>query len=227
MNKNELNPSRGPRAAIWDVDGTLIDSGALHFESWQEILRAEAIELTHAQFHATFGQRNDAVLRAFLGPDLSISEIERISAVKEAYYRDLLRSRGIQPLPGVRRWLQELQVTGWRQAIASSAPVPNLEVIVEALGLAEYFGAVVSGDEVAHSKPDPAIFLLAASRLEVDPRRCIVVEDAPVGVEGARRAGMRCVGVLFAHDTLAADMVTRSLDDLSPAVLEQLVPEAP
>ena len=226
MKNNDLNHWHSARAVIWDVDGTLIDSGALHFESWQEILRAEAMEVTHAQFQATFGQRNDGVLRTFLGPDISADEIERISGVKEEYYRDLIRQRGIQPLPGVRRWLEELQAAGWRQAIASSAPMPNLDVIVEALGLAEYFGAIVSGDDVVHGKPDPESFLLAATRLQVQPRRCVVIEDAPVGIEGARRAGMRCVGVLFAHDTLAADLVTRSLDLLSPVVLEQLVPEA-
>lgn len=220
-----MNERRSPRAVIWDVDGTLIDSGALHFESWQAIMRDEARELTHVQFHATFGQRNDTVLRAFLGPDVSASEIERISLTKEGYYRDLVRSRGIQPLPGVRRWLQELQAAGWKQAIASSAPMLNVEAIVEALGLADYFGAIASGDDVTHGKPDPETFLLAATRLGVEPRRCVVIEDAPVGTEGARRAGMRCVGVLFAHETLEADIVTRSLDDLSPAILEQLVPE--
>lgn len=226
MKDHELNERRSPRAVIWDVDGTLIDSSTLHFESWQAIMRDEAREITHGQFHATFGQRNDTVLRTLLGPDLSASDVERISLAKEGYYRDLLRSRGIQPLPGVRRWLTELQKAGWRQAIASSAPMLNIEAIVAALGLADYFDAITSGDDVTHGKPDPETFLLAATRLGVEPHRCVVVEDAPVGIEGARRAGMRCVGVLFAHDTLAADIVTPSLDDLSPAVLEQLVPEA-
>lgn len=225
MKDHELNERRSPRAVIWDVDGTLIDSGALHFEAWQAIMRDEARELTHGQFHATFGQRNDTVLRTFLGADVSASEIERISLVKEGYYRDLLRSRGIQPLPGVRRWLEAVQVAGWRQAIASSAPMLNIEAIVEALGLADYFDAIASGDDVTHGKPDPETFLLAATRLGVEPGRCVVVEDAPVGIEGARRGGMRCVGVLFAHAALAADIVTRSLDELSPAVLDQLVPE--
>jgi beta-phosphoglucomutase family hydrolase len=227
MSEHNMNNGDLPRAVIWDVDGTLIDSGALHFESWQEIMRAEALELTHDQFHATFGLRNDAVLRTFLGPDVSADEIDRISRIKEQRYRDLLRARGIQPLPGVRRWLEELRAAGWRQAIASSAPMLNLEAILDALDLGGYFGAIASADDVTHGKPDPEIFLLAAARLEVEPRRCVVIEDAPAGVEGARRAGMRSIGVLFAHDTLAADMVTRSLDELPPDVLDQLVPLLP
>jgi beta-phosphoglucomutase len=226
MKDDTLNRWQSPRAVIWDVDGTLIDSGALHFEAWQEILRAEAFDLTYAQFHATFGQRNDGVLRAVLGPDLPDAEVERISRAKEELYRDLLRRRGIETLLGVRGWLDHLHRTGWRQGIASSAPHANLEAIIEILALDGYFDAVVSGDDVTHGKPDPEIFLLAACRLEVEAKRCVVIEDAPVGVEGARRAGMRSVGVLFAHDTLAADLVARSLADLSPGVLEQLVPEA-
>ena len=226
MSDDTLNRWQPSRAVIWDVDGTLIDSGALHFEAWQEILRAEAFDLTYAQFHATFGQRNDGVLRAVLGPDLPDAEVERISRAKEALYRDLLRRRGIETLPGVRGWLDHLHGVGWRQGIASSAPHANLEAIVEILGLGAYFDAVVSGDDVTHGKPDPEIFLLAASRLRVEPKRCVVIEDAPVGVEGARRAGMRSIGVLFAHDTLAADLVARSLADVSPGMLEQLVPEA-
>ena len=226
MSDDTLKHRAPARAVIWDVDGTLIDSGALHFESWQETLRAEAFELTHALFHATFGQRNDAVLRTFLGPDVGDADVDRISRTKEALYREMLRERGIRVLPGVREWLDHLYQGGWRQAIASSAPHANLEVIVDILELGRYFGAIVSGDDVAHGKPDPEIFLLAARRLDVEPVRCVVIEDAPAGVEGARRAGMHSVGVLFAHDALAADLVTPSLADLPPAVLEQLVPEA-
>src|SRR3712207_6320454 len=168
-----------PRAAIWDVDGTLIDSGPLHFDAWSVTLLDEQFALTHDHFHATFGQRNDAVLRAFLGVDLADTDIVRIGTAKELLYRDMVRPRGLELLPGVRRWLIALQAAGWQQAIASSAPHANLEVIVEALGLSSFFGAIVAGDDVQHGKPDPAIFLLAAARLGVEPQRCVVVEDAP------------------------------------------------
>ncbi len=221
---NEGNPTR---AVIWDVDGTLIDSGALHFETWVTALEREQITVTHEQFQSTFGQRNDAVLRVFLGPDLMDEESIRISNAKEELYRDLVRQRGIEPLPGVRHWLQTLKDRGWRQAIASSAPHANLDVIVEAMGVAEYFDAIVSADEVAIGKPDPAIFLLAAQRLGADPAHCVVVEDAHVGIEGAQRAGMHTVGVLSSHATLDADIVVASLDLLPPDAFERLVHNLP
>ena len=213
-----------PRAAIWDVDGTLIDSGDLHFASWAAILAERQFELTRERFGATFGQRNDAVLRSFLGAEPSDQELERIANAKEEYYRELLRTRGIQPLPGVRRWLPALKAAGWRQAIASSAPHANLEAILDALDLRQYFAAVVSGADVPLGKPDPAIFRRAAELLQVEPRRCVVVEDAPAGVEGARRAGMHSVGVLFAHSVLDADVVVASLADLAEDAFDRLVP---
>jgi beta-phosphoglucomutase len=213
-----------PRAVIWDVDGTLIDSGDLHFTAWAAILAERQFELTREQFGATFGQRNDAVLRSFLGAEPSDQELERIAATKEEHYRELLRTRGMQPLPGVRRWLPALKAGGWRQAIASSAPHANLEAILDALDLRQYFDAVVSGDDVPLGKPDPAIFRRAAELLQVEPRRCVVVEDAPVGVEGARRAGMHSVGVLFAHAVLDADVVVASLADLAENAFDRLVP---
>src|SRR5688500_4139709 len=101
--KPEL-PSSEPRAVIWDVDGTLIDSVALHFSSWHQILQDENYALTHDGFMASFGQRNDAVLRGFLGDDLGDDDIDRIATVKEERYRELVRREGIQALPGVRRW---------------------------------------------------------------------------------------------------------------------------
>ena len=225
MDTEELEARRlGARAVIWDVDGTLVDSGALHFESWEATLRDERFPLSFDQFQSTFGQRNDAVLRSFFGSALSDAEIERIASAKEIRYRELVRARGIEPLPGVRAWLATLQAAGWKQAIASSAPIANVQAIVAALDLGGSFEAIVSGDEVRLGKPDPASFLLAAERLGVDPVRCVVVEDAPAGVAGARAAGMRTIGVLFSHPALDADVVVPSLDLLPADAFDVLVP---
>ena len=188
-------------------------------------MRAEDVDMTREDFAATFGQRNDAVLRALLGQDLPDDEVVRLSSAKEGLYRDLVATHGIEPLPGVRRWLDALRAAGWRQAIASSAPYANLEAIFTALGVRDYFAAVVSGDDIEHGKPDPGIFLEAAHRLGVEPGRCVVVEDAHVGIAGARRAGMHTVGVLFSHDTLDADIVVPTLEHLAPDAFDRLVPQ--
>ena len=210
------------RAALWDVDGTLIDSREYHWLSWQVALDAEGFRVTPEQFAGSFGRRNDEILRGYF-PAYGPEEITRVGEAKEVAYRRLVREQGIDLLPGVRRWLDRLRAEGWRQAVASSAPRANLEVIIEALGLDGYFAAVASAEDVTEGKPDPQVFLVAAARLGVGPSACVVVEDAPAGTEAARRAGMRSVGVLSSHGELRADLVVRTLEELPDDAFDQLL----
>jgi beta-phosphoglucomutase len=219
----EKNTDPPKRAVLWDVDGTLVDSAEYHWLTWRDTLAAEGYKLTRERFAASFGQRNEEILRSYFGQSLPSSEIERIGGSKEANYRELVRTRGIEPLQGVRKWLSRLETSGWRQAIASSAPRLNIDAILTALGIAEYFGAIVSAEEVERGKPDPQIFLLAAAKVETPNTRCVVVEDAPAGIEAARRAGMRTVGVLTSHTSLDADVVVHTLEDLAEDAFDSLL----
>jgi HAD superfamily hydrolase (TIGR01509 family) len=149
--------------------------------------------------------------------------VERIAGEKEARYRELVRRRGVVLLPGVAHWLARLCEEGWRQAVASSAPRANVETVLDALGVRQYFAASVSGEDVRHGKPAPDIFLAAAARLEVAPARCVVVEDAPAGVEAARRAGMHVIAVRSSHSSLAADLVVDTLEELPMDAFERLL----
>jgi len=182
-------------AVLWDLDGTLVDSEEYHWLAWKEILDREGISLTRAQFLSSFGQRNDRILRGWLGEDASLELISKIGDDKEAHYRELVRVKGLAPLPGASEWVERLFQEGWPQAIASSAPRLNVETVLDALHLRKWFQAVVSAEDVQAGKPDPQVFLVAAARLNSTPRICIVVEDAGAGVEAARRAGMLSVGV--------------------------------
>ena len=222
LNLNQ-QASRLPRAVLWDVDGTLLDSAEFHYLAWRDILAGERFDLSRDQFAASFGRRNDAVLHGYFGPDFPLSDIERISNAKEARYRDLIQTMGVTPLPGVRHWLEQLHADGWKQAVASSAPSLSLSAMLAALAVTHFFTAVVAAEDVQRGKPDPQVFLLAAERLGVDPARCVVVEDAPAGVEGAHRAGMRAIGVRSTHPALHADYVVDTLDQLPPYVFDQLL----
>lgn len=202
------------RAILWDMDGTLINSEEYHFESWVDALRAAGRTVTREQFQSTFGSKNDRILRRWFGPDVDPGWISRVGDAKEEDYRTMVRTRGLEPLPGAARHVRALHAAAWPQAIASSAPRANIEVALDVLGWRQYFGAIASGDDVRAGKPDPEIFLLAASRLGVLPARCLVVEDAAAGVEAARRGGMRCIGVGPAAASARPDLAVPSLEAL-------------
>jgi beta-phosphoglucomutase len=176
----------------------------------------EGIHLTHADFLASFGQRNDAILKVWLGVDALKQDIERIGDAKEVRYRELVRLEGLAPLSGAAEWVERLNREGWRQAVASSAPRANVDTVLEVLGLAKWFQATVSAEDVQIGKPDPQVFLIAASRVGASPATSIVVEDAAAGVEAARRAGMRSIGVGKNAHSLGADLASARLSDLPP-----------
>ena len=211
------------RAVLWDMDGTLIDSEEFHWISWRDTMAKEGIAITHEQFLASFGQRNDSIIPRWLGAAATPERIERIENAKEELYRQLVRKSGISPLPGVASWVHSLHEQGWLQAVASSAPRKNIEVVLEALAAAHCFQAIVSAEDVRKGKPDPEVYLTAASRVGVSPARCIVVEDAVAGIEGARRAGMRSIGASHNGQHLSADLVVKSLDLLGPGAFDALL----
>jgi beta-phosphoglucomutase len=147
----------------------------------------------------------------------------RIGKAKESLYRELVRKQGISPLPGVADWLRRLHDQGWLQAVASAAPRENIDAILEALSATHVFQAIISAEDVHRGKPDPEVYLTAALRLGVPPERCIVVEDAVAGVEGARRAGMKSIGVSRNRHQLSADVVVRTLDLLNSDAFDVLL----
>jgi beta-phosphoglucomutase len=212
------------RAVLWDMDGTLIDSGEYHWLTWHETLAELGVTLTRPDFNGWFGSRNDRILSRYF-PGIAAADMQRIGDLKEARYRALVRRDGVTLLPGVGDWLARLREAGWRQAVASSAPPANIDVLVEVLGLHDTFQAIVSAEEVAHGKPAPDVFLRAAEKVGVPPARSVVVEDAAIGVEAGRRAGMRTIGIEggHGHGPLAADVVTASMADLPLDTFDRLL----
>jgi len=212
------------RAVIWDMDGVIADTGALHCLSWQYAFKKQGIIFTEKDFQRIFGQRNDAIIRGNMGREISQDEIESIANDKELYFRDSVKSN-IQPFPGVIGLLKTLKSNGIAAAIASSAPLENIQLILVEVGIADYFQAIVFGREVAEGKPSPQVFLKAAQKLGVEPANCIVIEDAVAGVEGAKRAGMHCIAVTNTHEAgglTRADLVVDSLEKVGIRDLELL-----
>ena len=186
------------RAVIWDLDGVIIDSANDHRLAWQRLAQEEGISFSDTDFWATFGKRNDDIIAILWGP-LSPEQVQLLRDRKEIYFRDLIRQTAA-PLPGSMELMRSLHEAGYLQALASSAPIENIQLISEVLGLERYLTALVSGETVPHGKPAPDIFLKAAQQLHIEPSRSLVIEDAVAGVEAAHAAGMRCIAVAGNRD---------------------------
>jgi beta-phosphoglucomutase len=213
------------RAVLWDLDGTLVDSGEQHFQAWRATAETVGQPMDRQRFAESFGKRNDTIIAGLLGERVSAAEVQRIGDEKEELYRRLVREQGLELLPGAWDWLQRLKATGWRQAVATSGPRANPEAVLPVVGLGAFFDAVLGGEDVTAGKPDPEIFLTAARRVGVGPERAVVVEDAPAGLLAGRRAGMRTIGVQSPHfGALEADVVVGSLADLPRDAFDRLVP---
>jgi beta-phosphoglucomutase len=217
------------RAAIWDVDGTLVDTAELHFQAWYEVCREQGRDFTRADFAATFGRRNPEIIAHLFGERFTPRQVEELGDRKEVLYR-AAAGKGVTLLPGVAALLQGLHQEGFRQAIGSSAPRANLELILNRTGVQRYFGAVVSMEDTTRGKPDPQVFLTAAEKVGVAPARCVVFEDAVAGVQAARAGGMRCVAVSFvghhpeeALRRAGADLVVHTLTEVSAAQVVELI----
>ncbi len=214
-------------AVIFDMDGVLIDSYQPHFESWRDLAAEQDLEVTEESFLHHFGRTSREIIASYwegtvYGPENVVALDNR----KEEIFRRIV-SQDFPAMPGVRTLLDSLREAGFALAVGSSGPPENIALALEMLGKKGLFGAVVTASDVTHGKPDPQVFLLAAERLGVEPRNCVVIEDAPVGVQAAHAAGMVAVGLASTGRTRQsleeAELVVDSLEQLGPKVLSGLI----
>jgi beta-phosphoglucomutase family hydrolase len=185
----------GEIAFIFDMDGTIVDNMRVHNQTWQTVLADEGIQIDIDEFNRqTTGKKTPEILRLYLGERATGVEIQRISEKKETIYRQVFRPylRAIAGLPG---FLEKARRMAVPVALATSAGKTNIEYTLTGTGLKAYFDVLVGGEDVLHGKPDPEIFLMAAKRLRIPPQRCLVFEDALLGVEAACRAGMKAIAI--------------------------------
>jgi beta-phosphoglucomutase family hydrolase len=211
-------------AVIWDLDGVIADTAAYHYGAWCEVFAKRGRELSLPDFMQLFGQRHDTIIKFALGDRIPQKDIDKITEEKQTSYRRRIADH-VQPLPGAIELLKLLQKNGIKSALGTSAVPKNVEVVVNKLGIADYFQAIAHGMEVKDSKPSPQLFRLAARKLSVEPGNCVVIEDAIAGVAAAKAAGMKCVAVTNSHPVAKlknADLVVASLEKVDVTVLRQL-----
>lgn len=217
-------------ALIFDMDGTLVDNMAYHGKSWLAFFARRQQEIdAEAFFAATAGRQNHEIFRSYVtsasGDELSDTELAQLADEKEGLYRQLYAPHR-QAVHGLLPLLAQAKSLNCALAVGTAAPPENIAFILDALDLRQHFASIVGGRDVARGKPEPDIFLLAAQRCAVAPEHCIVFEDAPLGVEAARRAGMRCVALCttYAAEKFASfDNVIACVKDFSAIDLAQLL----
>jgi beta-phosphoglucomutase len=208
---------------IWDVDGTLVDTAEMHFAAWVELCRELGRPFSQADFAATFGKRNPEILTYLFGNVFSAERVAELGAHKEDLYKAAARC-GVALLPGVQQLLSGLQAGGAAQAIGSSAPRGNVDLILELTHTRPYFQAIASFEDTTRGKPDPQVFLIAAERLRRPPACCVVLEDAVAGVQAAKAGEMKCIAVSFVGHH-PADRLQAAGADLVVPTLAAVTPE--
>ncbi len=209
---------------IFDMDGVLVDSARPHFRSWQMLAEENGAVVTPDQFSETFGRQNHDIIPILFGK-VSDARMQTLANRKEKIFRTLFREEP-PVVDGAVELVRELHDAGARLAVGSSGPRANIELMLGAMRIADLIPVVVSADDVTRGKPDPQVFSLASDRLGLPAARCIVIEDAPVGIQAAQAAGAYTVAVLIHHPVEAfqqADLVVRRLADLSAVQLLSLV----
>lgn len=217
--------SQTKRALIFDMDGTIVDNMAFHTKSWITFFerRGHAID-ADAFFRATAGRQGGEIIRSHFGEHLLDDEVATLNHEKEAVYRELYAPHR-KAVEGFEDLIADAKSQGIALAVGTAAPPANVEFTLDGLDLRRHFDAIVGATDVARGKPHPDVFLEAAKRCGAEPADCIVFEDAPLGVEAARRAGMRAVVLTttlpaeaFAEFdnviTIVSDFSQLSLDDL-------------
>jgi HAD superfamily hydrolase (TIGR01509 family) len=219
---NHINPRQAagipfPQGVLWDMDGVILDSGSLHYDSWVVTMRKYFPEVPFSEdiFIQSFGKNNRLAIPTMVGYQPDPALVEEISDFKENLYREMLHGR-IEFLPGVQELMQRFCESGIPQAVGTSAPSHNMELIRQELGLDDYLQSFISAAKMP-SKPDPAVFLSAAQAISVAPEHCVVFEDAVAGVQAGKTAGAAVIAVTTTNpreQLTMADLVLERLDEI-------------
>lgn len=193
-------------AALFDLNGTVVDDMHLHGELWSDVARELGREVPPERFTRDWaGWTAEEVVAGIVGQPLPPERVRSLAEAKEARYREIFRTR-MTEVAGCVDFLRRLKAAGVRRGLATAAPALNRALVLDGLGLHELFDAVQGAEGVARGKPAPDIFLAAAAAIGVAPETCVVFEDARNGIVAARAAGMRAVGVatVLTHEELRA-----------------------
>lgn len=213
---------REVRAVLFDMDGVLVDSVPVHIAAWNAAFEERNLPMLERKTYLTMlGRTNREMIKLFIdltGNRLSLADRQIIIAAKERHFRAILKKEP-RTAAGVVGWLEFFKKMQVRCSVASSGEMANILTVLDSLQISDYFISIVSGAHLPASKPNPMIFELAAASLGVQSEHCMVVEDAPAGIQAAKAAKMLCCALAtsFSPDELRqADIVLENLSQADP-----------
>jgi len=211
------------KALIFDMDGVIVDNVALHEMAWLEFCRTHQIKITTQLFREQlFGKSNSETLKMLTGKDLTDTELQKYIDEKEALYRKLCGNQ-LKPLKGLISILTVAGKMNVKTAVASSAPLKNITFTIAQTQTSHFFNVITSTEEIIHSKPHPEIFLITAEKLSVKPIDCLVFEDSFAGIEAAKRAGMKVIGVATTHSPESLPETDETITDFSKINMKKVL----
>ena len=211
-------------AALFDMDGVLIDNTDFHLNAWLQFAHHHGLLLTKDQYLENINGRVSADAMAYVfGRPIPPGELIVLTEEKEATYRELYRPH-LRPAPGLLTFLDALKAQNVRLAVGTSSPESNVRFTLDGLSLRPYFDAVVDASMIHRGKPDPEIYRTAAERVGVEPARCVVFEDAFAGIEAGLRAGMSVVALATTHtrEELADTGANLIINDFTGLTVEKV-----
>jgi beta-phosphoglucomutase len=213
-------------AAIFDMDGTLIDNTPYHFKSWQALFKKYGKgELSKETYYTEIsGVPIMTTLKRLFGDDHDEVSLKELLKEKEEFYRKEYAPY-LVAINGLENFLSEMKSGGVKMAMATSATIEDIDFILNRIPIRDDFDEIVNTSMVSRPKPNPDIFLKAAEKLNMEPSRCIVFEDSIAGIKAANSAGMKVVGITTAHpahDLHPVDLVINDYTELTPHKLAEL-----
>ena len=212
------------KAVIFDMDGVVADSTKCDFTAWRMIFSEFGSDLSFDTYKSFLGMKGIEIAKRYF-PDISDDKAAGLQNKKEVYFIDCIEKEGLTATKGLVSFLDLIQKHNYHIALATAAIRDKAEAVLACLNLRSYFNVIVTSDDVSKGKPDPEMFLKAGTKLNAQPQECVVIEDAPNGVEAAKSGGMRCVAITTTHDNAElkeADLIIDSFDHLKLGILRSL-----
>lgn len=213
------------KGVIFDMDGVLTDNKEQDFTAWKRVFADFGLDLNFERYKSFTGMKGEAIVLKYIKPEAGEEEATMLTRRKEEYFIEEIKKTKIEPMKGVVRFLNNLKENNIKMGIGTAAMEFKAYAILEELGIKDFFEILVSAEKVKKGKPDPETYLKVAEYLNLKPEECIVIEDAPNGIEAAKNGGIKCIAITSTHkksELQQADKIIDSFDELKVSELIHL-----